>query len=109
VNNIPFHQDIYAPLSLLYAPDVVKLSKKLAVLAHRDANGVIHEDFVDWVEKWQCKALQLDSRLRCENWCVTGCDYCWYHLKHYFNLELKQTTLTQDDGRRYPELGVFDR
>ena len=44
---------------------------------------------------------------RCDTFSAKGTDYCWQHLRHVFGLILRQTNATQEDGRKYPELGVY--
>ena len=49
------------------------------------------------------------TQRRCENYEVAGIEYCWWHLKHIFNLTIKQTMQRDmDHGTgRLPRRGVF--
>ena len=65
-----------------------------------------------WLYKVRCGAREMDDNgkltdKRCDTYSAIGTDYCYYHLKHYFGIILRQTDATQADGRKYPELGVF--
>jgi hypothetical protein len=96
--------------------ETIKLSKKVVVTERvvdtQDGGQENKRLNTDWLFKKRCSAKEMDdhgnvTEERCDTFSAIGTDYCWWHLRHIFGLILRQTDATQDDGRKYPELGVF--
>jgi hypothetical protein len=109
-----FEKQAFAPMEMLDPEnDDVKNSKKAYILTKEQPGGDNEVVFEEWMHKYRCHALKMKRRRptnkRCNNYIVTGFEYCWFHLKHYFNLEIRQTELRDKAGERGEYLGVFAR
>ena len=65
-----------------------------------------------WLPKLRCLANLEEQEhgqwVRCDEYPVSNSDYCWYHLKNYWNLEIRRTEQHDPQtGQRLRLLGVF--
>ena len=61
--------------------------------------------------KRQCIAPEMKhgrpSQQRCQSMCAIETEFCWWHLKNYMHLQVKQMEQHDPEGKHSPLLGVF--
>jgi hypothetical protein len=71
-----------------------QLSKKVFEMYDETDPNQPHRLMIrDYLSKERCRAGATTHAGRCENFCVIGIEYCWYHLLHLFHLRIEKSPI----------------